>query len=262
MNNKNKWIAVGMALAAAQSLWAQAPAPAQAPAAAAEPPWQTTVAAGANVTRGNSETMLLNGSVISVLKQGNNEARVGIEANYGENQVKQGSGTNETTTTETSVNNARVFGEYRRLLTARTFVYGKAELLEDDIADIEYRGTVGPGIGRYLVMDERQKLSGEAGVTYIQTKQAGNTDDTIALRVAERYDLKVGTSASVWESVEYLPSTEDFSRCLLNAELGAEAAMNVRLSLRVVVQDKYNSDPAPGKDENDLAVVAGLTYKL
>lgn len=258
-----KRILTGVAMMAVSAVWAQAQA--QTPAAtavAAEPLWKTTVAAGANVTRGNSETMLLNGSVISAFKQEGNEARVGVEANYGENQVTQGSGTNETKKTDTSVNNARVFGEYRRLLSERTYAYGNAELLQDDIANIDYRAMVGPGIGRYFVMDTRQKLSAETGLTYIKTKQGGVTDDTVALRVAERYDLKVGTSAAVWESVEYLPSVDDFSQCLINAELGVEAAMNARLSLRVVLQDKYNSAPATGKDENDLAVVAGLSYKL
>lgn len=246
----------GLVAVVAARVWAQAPA---APGAAL---WQSTAAAGANVTRGNSETMVLNGGVISAFKRDKNEARVGVEANYGETQVKQGTGTNETKRTDTNVNNARAFAEYRRLLTERNYVYGNGEVLQDDIADIDYRFTVGPGVGRYFVMNDRQKLSGETGVTYIKTKQGGTTDDTVALRVAERYDLKVSATASLWESAEYLPSLEDFTRCLVNAEVGVEAAMNAKLSLRVVVQDKYNSDPAPGKEENDLAVIAGFSYKL
>jgi putative salt-induced outer membrane protein YdiY len=66
----------------------------------------------------------------------------------------------------------------------------------------------------------------------------------------------------MWESAEYLPAFDDFQRFLLNAELGTEAAMNTRLSLRIVLQDKYNSDPAPGKKANDVTLIGGLTYKL
>lgn len=251
----NRWILAGSMAVVGSMVWAQAPAPAEAP-------WQTTAAAGANVTRGNSETMTLNGSVISVFKQDKNEARVGIEANYGETEVVQGSGTNETRRTETNINNARAFAEYRRLLSDRVYAYGKGEVLEDDVADIDYRAMVGPGLGRYFVSSDRQKLSAEGGVTYIQTKQGGETDDTTALRLAERYDVKVSDTSKIWESVEYLPSLEDFSRGLLNAEVGAEAAMSAKLNLRVVIQDKYNSDPAPGKKENDLAVIAGVSCKL
>jgi len=256
-----KWMLTGIAMVVAPAVWTQAQVPA-APVVETVPLWKTTVAAGANVTRGNSETLQLNGSVISAFKQDRNEARVGVEANYGETQVTQGSGTNESKRTDTNVNNARAFSEYRRLLTERNYVYANAEILQDDIANIDYRFMVGPGVGRYFLMSDRQKLSGETGLAYIKTKQGGVTDDTVAWRIAERYDLKVSATASVWESVELLPSVDDFSRCLINAEVGAEAAMNAKLSLRVVVQDKYNSDPAPGKDENDLAVIAGLTYKL
>ena len=255
------WVATvvsGVAVCAGTAAWAQAPAPVAVP----EPLWKTTVAAGANVTRGNSETMMYNGSVVSVFKQNENEARVGMEANYGETQVTQGAGTNAVKKTDTNVNNVRGFGEYRRLLSERNYAYVNGEVLQDDIAGIDYRFMVGPGLGRYFLMSDSQKLSGEAGVAYIQSKQDGVTDDTVALRLAERYEQKVSATSSVWESAEYLPSTKDFSRCLINAEVGAEAAMNAKLSLRVVVQDKYNSDPAPGKEQNDLAVIAGLTYKL
>ena len=251
-------VAAGVAVCAGTAAWAQAPAPVAVP----EPLWKTTVAAGANVTRGNSETMMYNGSVVSTFKQDKDEARVGAEANYGQTQVTQGSGTNAIKKTDTNVNNARGFGEYRRLLSDRNYAYVNGEVLQDDIASIDYRFMVGPGLGRYFLMSDRQKLSGEAGVTYIQSKQAGATDDRVALRLAERYDLKVSATASVWESAEYLPSTKDFSQSLINGEIGAEAAMNAKLSLRVVMQDKYNSEPAPGKEQNDLAVIAGLTYKL
>ena len=252
------WIMAGGVTSVATAAWAQAPAPATVP----EPLWKTIVTAGANVTRGNSETMLINGAVISAFKQDKDEARVGVEANYGETRTTQGSGTNETKKTDTNVNNARAFSEYRRLLTDRTYAYGNAELLQDDVAAIDYRLMVGPGIGRYFIENDAQKLSGEIGPTYIKQKLAGKTDDTVALRLAERYELKLSATASLWESAEYLPSLDDLSRYLLNAEVGAEAAMNTRLSLRIVLQDKYNSDPAPGKDENDLALIAGFSYKL
>jgi len=250
----------GLVLVGGTAVWAQA----QTPAAAVVPvaPWQTTVSAGANVTRGNSETMALNGSVCTVFKQDKNEARLGVEGNYGQSQTTQGSGSNATKKTDTTLNNVKAYGEYRRLLTERTYAYANAEVLHDDIAEIDYRLTVGPGLGRYLLMSDRQKLSVEGGMAYIKERVAGDDDDRVVLRVCERYDLKVSATASLWEQVEYMPTVDDMSQCLVNGEIGAEAAMNAKLSLRVVLQDKYNSTPAPGKDDNDLAVIAGLTYKL
>jgi putative salt-induced outer membrane protein YdiY len=253
---KAKWMAIGVGLVSAAAVWAQAPV------AAPVPPWNSSVAAGATVTRGNSKTMLLNGSAVSEYKADQNELRLGVEANYGETEVTTGSGTNETKTTENNLNNVRAFGEYRRLLTERDYAYGRAEILHDEIASIDYKALVGPGLGRYLIKGDQQTLTAEAGATYIRWRQAGEDDDTIALRLAERYDLKVSATSKLWESVEYMPSFDDFGRYLLNAEVGAEAAMNTRLSLRAVLQDKYNSNPAPDKDLNDLTLIAALVYKL
>ena len=38
--------------------------------------------------------------------------------------------------------------------------------------------------------------------------------------------------------------------------------MNDRLTLRVVVQDKYDSTPAAGAEHNDLSVIAGIGVNL
>jgi putative salt-induced outer membrane protein YdiY len=223
------------------------------------PVWATSASAGANLARGNTKSTLLNGGIISEAKSGNNEARVGVEANFGETEIV---GTNGVKAMDTNVQNLRGFAEYRRLWDERDYGYLNGEIRNDQIADIDYRLMVGPGVGRYFIKSDQQKCSGEIGATYIQEKLAGVEDDTVALRLAQRYEVKVGTGGKLYEAVEYLPSLDDFATFLLNAEAGAEAMMSDRMSLRLAVQDKYNSDPAPGKKENDFILIGGLTVKL
>lgn len=248
----NRTVLMAAAILSAAAVHGEEPAPA--------PAWGTTAAAGVNLSRGNTRNMLLNGSVISTYKHEKNEARLGVEANYGETEVTS---TNDTKEMETNVQNSRALAEYRRLLNERTYGYVSAEIRSDDVADIDYRFMVGPGIGQYLLKSDLQTLGVELGASYVQEKLADkDADDYVALRAAERYEFKVSQSSKVWESVEFLPAFEDFGRYLLNAEAGAEAAMNTRLSLRIVAQDKYNSDPAPGKKPNDFQLIGGITYKL
>ena len=40
------------------------------------------------------------------------------------------------------------------------------------------------------------------------------------------------------------------------------ACCNDSLSLRLVAKNSHNSEPAEGKDENDLSLIAGIGYKL
>lgn len=247
-----KAMAVVAVLSIAGVVWAEDPGVVS--------PWKSTVAAGVNLSRGNTRNTLLNGSAVSEYKEGANEGRIGVEANYGETEVTT---TNNTKETRTNVENSKGFAEYRRLLDERDYAYAKGEVLNDDIANIDFRSVVGPGLGRYLLKSETQTLGVEAGVTYIHEKLAGvSADDYFSLRAAENYTLKESATSRLWESVECLPSLEGSGKFLLNAELGAEAAMNARLSLRIVAQDKYNSDPASGKKANDLQIIGGLTYRL
>ena len=134
--------------------------------------------------------------------------------------------------------------------------------LYDDIAKVDYRVILNPGLGAYLVKHDRLTFSVEAGPAYVIEKVDGETDDYLALRLAERIDFTLSPTAKVWQSAEYLPKIDDFDAYLLNAELGVEAALNSRLNLRVVLQDKYNSTPAGGLDKNDVALIAGISVAL
>lgn len=230
----------------------------------AAPAWTTTISAGANLTRGNSETLALNGSVRAELKPGANEVALGVEANYGESTATD---TNGVENTETTVDNQRAFGQYRRLLSERAFASLNAELLRDDVAGINYRLTVGPGVGYYLLKGDVHNLMIEAGPAYITEEledSAGDTsrDDRWAIRAVERYDLQFSKTAKLWEQVEYLPTADDFDAYLLNAEAGVEAAMTTAVGLRLVGQYKYNSEPAAGREREDFSLIAGVTVKL
>ncbi len=216
---------------------------------------ETTVAAGMTLTDGNSETLQANGSIVSEgEREGLGSVRFGFEANYGENVVDDQS--------ETTTENAKVFGNAKKTLSEMTFAYLDASVLYDDIARIDYQAVAGPGVGLYLVKNDTTKLSIESGLSYVWEDVTDANDDYLALRIAQRLDHNLTETAKLWQSVEYLPQAEEFGNYLLNAELGAEAALNARMSLRLVLQDKYDSDPGEGMKKNDVTLVAGISVKL
>jgi putative salt-induced outer membrane protein YdiY len=105
-------------------------------------------------------------------------------------------------------------------------------------------------------------LGVEGGVAYIWDKLGDEKDKPAAFRAAQNYNWKVSETARIWETVEYLPTADDWGNYLLNAEVGAEAAMTTKVNLRVVLQDKFNSRPAPDKKENDLTLIAGIKINI
>jgi len=62
--------------------------------------------------------------------------------------------------------------------------------------------------------------------------------------------------------LEFLPQVDKFKNYLLNAELGAEAALTKKLSLRSYIQDNYVNIPAQGHLKNDVKLIAALGYKF
>ncbi len=228
----------------------------------------TALYAGLTLTDGNSETLAANvGLKTEGEKEGLGSVLAGAEFNYGESTVK-------TTTTdeagvetveesdEKTVENAKLFANVKKTLTPRTFAYLDGSALYDDVADIDYRATLGPGLGLYLVKNDQRQLSLEAGPTYLWEEVGGASNDYLALRFAERYVCQALKNAKLVQSLEYLPEAEDFDNYLLVGEIGVEAAMNERLNLRVVLQDKYDNIPAAGKERNDLSLIAGIGLSL
>ena len=225
-----------------------------------EKDWNTGLNAGLNLTRGNSKTLMLNGGVISEYKKSANEFRLAIQGAYGESAMTPSGGSNSTE--QTTVQNARGVADYKRLFTERDYGYANGELMHDHIAGIDYRLIVGPGLGHYFLKSDLQTLSAEAGVAYVRQKLSGDVNNTVNMRLAQRYEIKPMAGSKLWESVEYLPAFNDFGNYFINFEVGAEAAMTERINLRVVLQDQFNSRPAPDKEKNDLQLIAGIGYKL
>ena len=226
---------------------------------AEEAKWDSTAAFGLNLTQGNSNTFLGNITLLSERKSLTYEVRLGAEASYGENEVEKSDGEKAQ---ETNVQNTRVYGDYKWLLEQRYYTYFNTDIKTDEIADIQYRLNTGPGAGRFFVKNETTVFSGEAGVSYVRQKLGGIESDLAALRLSERFEYNISSTSKVWQWLEYLPAVDDFSRYLINAETGIEAAVNSSLSLRLVLQNNYNSDPAPDKESNDLTVIASIGYKF
>ena len=215
----------------------------------------TALNAGLTLTDGNSETLSANASLVTEgEKEGLGSVLAGVEGNYGEN-TEDGEDT-------TTVNNAKAYVNAKKTLSPMTYAYLAGDAMFDDIAEIDYRATVGPGLGFYALKNDKRTLSLEAGPSYVWEKVGEVRDDYLALRFAQRYTCAISQTAQLVQTLEYVPEASDFDNYLLTGEVGVEAAINDHLSLRVVLQDRYDSTPAAGKEHNDLTLIAGLGFSL
>jgi putative salt-induced outer membrane protein len=217
--------------------------------------WHGDIALGLSLTKGNANTLLFSGSAAADREWLNNELHFGVNGQYGLNNFDR---TNETKT----ASNIQGFGEYRRLITERFYASLRADGLHDDIAEVHYRLIVGPAIGYYFIRTDDTRVSGEVGPSFIEERLGeGKDHGYLALRLSERAEHSFNKSAKIWEQVDWLPHVNNLNNYLVNAEAGAEAAFNSRLSLRIVGTDRYNTNPAPGLKKNDITLISSLVWK-
>ena len=101
--------------------------------------WDTTAAAGATLTRGNSETFLATLSLDTKRKWENDEAGFGISGGYGESKV------NNVNTKNTEF--LQGYGQYNRLFTNRFYGALRLDGQYDGIAGIDTASKSAPWPG-------------------------------------------------------------------------------------------------------------------
>jgi putative salt-induced outer membrane protein YdiY len=222
------------------------------------PHWVSSAALGATLTRGNSDTTTVSLSALTDRKWGMNELSLGADGLYGNEKSPGASSTTET------ADLLHGFIQYNRSFTEHFYVYGRVDGLHDGIADIEYRLTLSPGIGYYLIKEKKTELGLEVGPSWIDEKLGDTRLNFAAFRVAEKFRQTLSDRARVWESLEYLDEVDRLNNYIENLEVGIEADLTKKknLSLRVTFDDTYNNAPAPERLKNDIKLITAIAYKF
>ncbi len=213
-------------------------------------PWTTSAAAGLTLTRGNSKTLLATANLGSERKTADDQVLLGADATYGETSGVKNS------------ESLHGFGQYNRQATT-DFYYGlRLDALHDAIADVNYRLTLAPLVGYYLIKQTNTTLTVEAGPAFVYHEQGHITKGYATLRLGERFEHKFTATTRLWQTFEILPQVDKFDNYYINAEIGVESALTKHVSMRTYLQDTYYNIPAAGREKNDIKLVAAIAYKF
>jgi putative salt-induced outer membrane protein YdiY len=214
--------------------------------------WDTTLTVGLTVTGGNTKTLLTSVDFSTQFKTPDNEYLFDVNGAYGEN--------NEIVNAE-SLDGS---GQYNRLATERLYYGLKVDGFHDGIAGIDYRLTVTPLAGYYLIKTPNTFLVAEIGPGYVYQRNEGSdtTMSHAAMRLGERFEHSFTKTTKIWEKAEIIPQVNNFGNFYSDGEIGVSATLSKHTALSSYVDDSYYQIPTPGNLRNDIKFVTGLTYKF
>lgn len=151
----------------------------------------------------------------------------------------------------------RSTGSYNRLLSERFYAGAGASFIADEIAGVDYRAVLNPGVGYYVVKNEDVSLSFETGPAYVWQK-LGEKTNFLAARAANEFKWKLSETAKVFQTSEFLLNTDKTEEYIAIGTVGIEATLTSALALVTSLQDRYNSEPAPDRESNDVIITSAL----
>jgi len=237
-----------------------APAAAVTNAPAKPKHWESVASADATLARGNSRSFMGTVAINSKGKYDHDEFLLSGAAGYGDTTTKDPT-TGQDITTK-SQDYIKGTAQWNHLFTDRFYAGLKLDALHDDLADINYRFTVSPLVGYYLIRKPQTDLAVEVGPSYVYEQVGGTTDSYLGARVGQRFEYKFKTGARLWESLEWITQVDKVDNWIANGELGISAPVSKALDVRLVMQDTYDNVPAPGRLKNDFKLLAGIGYKF
>ncbi len=222
-----------------------APAPDCTPVVKEPGAWDLSAALGFNLTSGNISSRLLTASFNAEREKDSDIYKFNITGADGEQEDEK---------TQRFI---RSTARYNRLISDRTYLGAGGSFLKDDIANVDYRGVISPGIGYYVVKSDDVELSFEGGPAYVWQKLT-ETENFLAARAANDFSWKLSETAKIFQTAEFLLNTDETEEYIIVGTAGLEASLTSSLALVTSIQDRFNSVPADGRQKNDVLVTTAL----
>ncbi len=213
-------------------------------------PWEITGAAGLGLSRGNQDTLNFSAQLLATYLKDADEALLGLDYAYGEDS------------STTTVHNAHAFAAYNRIVTGPFYAGILAEAWYDEIAQLDYRFSVMPTAGFYLIKNDATVLALEGSAGYVWEDQDSISRGYSAFRIGQRFSHTTAGGVKLTESVSWMPEFQDTDNWLLVAQAGIAVPVSTHWAVGLSGRYTIDNTPAAGLEKDDLAVLATISYSL
>lgn len=211
--------------------------------------WVRQLSAGLILTNGNNDTLTVSGGLSVERETENDKFRAFLSGAYGE--------TNSTRNTEF----VRSGAQYQADFSKFAYWYVGLGMEHDEVAGLDFRLNVGPGVGFHLLKTEALELNVEGGLAFYHEKYniaTTTSEDTLRARAAESFSYKFAQGAKFYQTAEIASDVSDTSNYIFNFEAGIESTLTEKLKLRLSFLDRYVAEPPAGLEKNDIQLTSSI----
>ncbi len=211
--------------------------------------WVRQLSAGLILTSGNNDTLTVSGGISAEKETDTDKFKAFLTGAYGE--------TNSTKNTEF----IRAGVGYQKDFSKFAYWYAALGMEHDEVAGLDFRLSVGPGVGFHLVKTDSVELNVEAGLAYYHEKYkvvSTTSEDSLRARIGESFTYKFAQGAKFYQSAELASDVSDTGNYIANFEAGIESTLTDNLKVRLSFLDRYVAEPPLGLDKNDIQLTSSI----
>jgi len=221
--------------------------------AAAEPtttPWEITGALGFTLTDGNSESITLAVGADAKREWPLWKLAMKLGILYSESEDVQ------------TASEWLFLERLERKLSERATIFEDLLLEHDEEEDLRYRIQLTFGYNRRLVKKETFELWGNGGGGVLHESFFDEDQTEAVAQLGINFTWQITKALKYTQVITFWPSLSEGGEFRMYWESVFTTPLSERFDLRFSIIDRYDSDPQPGIESNDLTIVISLAIKF
>lgn len=213
--------------------------------------WKGNITIGGNLQDGNTDTMNISAGAVAVRRTDNDRFLINFLYNNSEDSGKR--------TAENTYGQLK----YDYFLNPKWYMYLNVDMLSDEFKDINFRTSVGPGVG-YQIWEEDDKALGlEAGISYTsEDRNVGEDTDWLSARIGANFLYRLFPNILFTDQFVIYPNLDETGEYTLRNEAALVTDIGASWAFRLSNIWERNSDPDPVLEQDDFTWILGLQYSF
>lgn len=213
-------------------------------------PWEITGALGFTLTDGNSESVTLTFTIDAKREWELWKLFMGIRILYAETEDVE------------SASEWIFLERLQRKLSERATIFQDLLVEHDEQEDLRYRIQFTLGYNRRLVKKENFELWGNVGGGVLHEEFFDESETEAIAQIGITFTWQITKNLKYEQILTFYPSLSEGGEFRMYWESVFTTPISDRFDLRLSIIDRYDSNPQPGIEENDLTIALSLAIKF